>query len=424
MEIQWVMEPILPDYEWIEEFSMRKRKTELDGKLCGVRLDINSPVENGKVVDNPRITEAARLITKYIKEYKMIPVIFCHQGRKNAPDLTSTAKHAELLNAKTPSHIQVLHRSRCLRVKKEFLNSLDVGQAVVLENSRMLDPAFGDWEKNPEEGRKLLASTFDGILSYYILDAFPTAHRSDTTMTPAFQKTQILIGEHFEREHLPINDLRGKVWYGKVMNFGFGGAKLGKVSDIVKLLQNENVYIYLGGVPAQIMLHVLGYPLGKTNETFVLAQGNLEDAKRLATAFGDRISLPFDFNVEFPDHSRRMLNLTKLPSNPSATIIDIGRYTVDSIIEDVNYEFVLAGPLGVVEKGGASTINLISGIHNRGVSVTILGGDSTHLTNKYGLGGIPNFKYLVSGGAALHYIAGNRMKCLEFLRKEYWEAEP
>lgn len=415
------MEPLLPDYDWIENFSIRSRKTELEGKLCGLRVDINSPVENGKVVDNPRINTVARLITKYITEYKMIPVIFCHQGRSGNSDLASTVNHSELLNAQTPSSIQVLHRSRCIRTKKAFLESLDIGQAVVLENSRMPDREVGNWEKTPETGRKLFADTFDGILSYYILDAFPTAHRADTTTTPAFQKTEVLVGEDFEREYESINKLRSKVWYGKITNFGLGGAKLGKVSDIVKLLQNENTYVYLGGVPAQIMLHVLKYPLGKANEAFVASQGNLDNAKKLAAAFADRIVLPFDFNVEFPDRSRRMLNLTQLPSHPTGSIIDIGRYTVDSIIEDVNYEFILAGPLGVVEKGGASTINLISGIHNRGVSVTILGGDSTHLTDKYGLGGIPNFTYLLSGGAALHYIAGNRMATLEYLRTEYWE---
>ena len=417
------MEPILPNYEWIKDLSMRKLKTELDDKLCGLRIDINSPVEGRKVVDNPRISKAARTITKYIDEYRMIPIIFAHQGRIDKDDLTSTIEHAQLINAKTPSHIQVLHSSRCLGAKKEFLESLHVGQALVLENTRMPESDYGNWEKNPEEGRKLFASRFDEILSFYIIDAFPTAHRNDTTMTPHFSKTKVLIGEQLEQEYGPIDDLRTKVWYGKIINFGFGGAKLGKVNDIVKLLQNENTFVYLGGVPAQIMLHVLGYPLGKANEKFVASRGNIEDAKKLAAAFGDRINLPFDFNVEYPDHSRRMLNLTELPAHPNASIIDIGRYTVTSMIEDVNYQFVLAGPMGIVEKGGASTINLISGIHNRGVSVAILGGDSTHLTNKYGLGDIPNFSYLLSGGAALHYIAGNRMIALENIQKRYWESK-
>ena len=97
------MEPILPDYDWIYDFSIRRRKQDLEGKLVGFRFDINSPVgDDAKVVDNPRITTVARYLTKYINEYRCIPIVFCHQGRKGQKDCTSTAKHSELLNAKTP----------------------------------------------------------------------------------------------------------------------------------------------------------------------------------------------------------------------------------------------------------------------------------------------------------------------------------
>ena len=81
MEIDGKVEPILPNYSWINEFSIRKRATELEGKLIGFRFDINSPVdEQGKVLDNPRISTAATHITRYVKDYRCIPILFPVSG--------------------------------------------------------------------------------------------------------------------------------------------------------------------------------------------------------------------------------------------------------------------------------------------------------------------------------------------------------
>ena len=62
-----------------------------------LRIDINSPVVNGKILDNPRFEESAGTI-KYLLDKKAKITIIAHQGRKGDRDFTSLKQHAKILS--------------------------------------------------------------------------------------------------------------------------------------------------------------------------------------------------------------------------------------------------------------------------------------------------------------------------------------
>src|SRR3989344_4206024 len=77
----------------------------LKDKLVLLRIDINSPVVNGKILESPRFKEAAETINELIKNQARI-VILAHQGRKGDKDFLPLDQHAEILSRYCKSKVK------------------------------------------------------------------------------------------------------------------------------------------------------------------------------------------------------------------------------------------------------------------------------------------------------------------------------
>ncbi|MCE7745034.1 MAG: phosphoglycerate kinase [Candidatus Heimdallarchaeota archaeon] len=431
----------------IEEHSFENMKKKNSG-LVGVRVDINSPLSiekfEGKtykrVVKSPRLDVCAETIIR-LTRMGYIPIIFAHQGRltKEGPDESyiSLKSHADLLDGMLHNiHVHFLDDPILTHSEYDFLG-FSPGDAVVLENTRMeMIPDVGPMESSLKEGRKVFNKVFDPILDYYVLDAFPTSHRSNTTMAPVFDNTPIKFGPEFMREFNEISKIRKRLLSAQPIMFGFGGAKFDKLANMKKILERKNVIAFFGGIPAQLLLRAKGYSLGEKNNEFLKNKG-VDGAKELLDIMekGADCYLPIDFTVKIGETGRtiRTLSIEDVAKYDDGYILDIGEHTVNYFINDVilsilstpkghiinninglkefEWLFIQGGPFGKVDEYGLNTLPFIARLLKKDLNITILGGDSAAYMRTGGFGDAINL--ILSGGAALSYLAYGKIKCID-----------
>ncbi len=431
----------------IEENSYEKMTVKKTG-LVGVRVDINSPLSieeiEGKVykrvIKSPRMDVCAETIIR-LSKMGYVPIIFAHQGRytEEGPDESciSLKSHADMLDSMLPNiNVQFLDDPLINLKEFDFLG-LSPGDAVVLENTRMeMIPEIGNMENEIDEGRKIFNKVFDSILDYYILDAFPTSHRANTTMAPVFDNTPILFGPEFIKEYKEINKIKKRLYSAQPLMFGFGGAKFDKLDNMKKILERKNVIAFFGGIPAQLLLRASGVSLGKANDAFLEDKG-IDVAGELLEVMkeGADCYLPIDFTVKIGDKGRtiRTLSIRDVAKYNDGVILDIGEHTIDYFINEIilsflstpkgqilnningirdfEWLFIQAGPFGKIDEYGLNTLPFIARLLKKDLNITILGGDSAAFMRTGGFGDAINL--ILSGGAALTYLAEGKIKCID-----------
>lgn len=170
----------------------------LKGKVVGVRVDINSPLNKGKVMPNERIVAHAKTLAELSKKGARV-VILAHQGRKGDEDCISLKNHLALLEKHVGKKIAFCNE---IYSQKSLLaiSQLKDGELLLLENLRFIDDET-DLEK---KDNKVLAleSSFDA----YVLDAFSVAHRKQASMI-GFKHIPLLAGRVMEKELKGLNSL-------------------------------------------------------------------------------------------------------------------------------------------------------------------------------------------------------------------------
>ncbi|HUT80383.1 MAG TPA: phosphoglycerate kinase [Candidatus Bathyarchaeia archaeon] len=426
-----------------------EKMTKKETGLVGVRVDINSPLSiddiEGKiykrVIKSPRMDVCAETIIR-ITKMGYVPIIFAHQGRysdEEGPDESciSLRSHADMLDSMLPSINVQFQDDPLIRLTEFDFLGLTPGDAVVLENTRMeMIPEIGNMENNFEEGRKIFNKVFDPILDYYILDAFPTSHRVNTTMAPVFDNTPVMFGPEFIKEYIEIYKIKKRLYSAQPLMFGFGGAKFDKLENMKKILSRKNVIAFFGGIPAQLLIRASGLSLGEANNKFLEDKG-IDVAAELLEVLknGADCYLPIDFTVKIGDKGRtiRTLSIRDLAKYNDGVILDIGEHTVDYFINEIilsflsspkgqilnnlngardfEWLFIQAGPFGKVDEYGLNTLPFMARLLKKDLNITILGGDSAAFMRTGGFGDA--ITLILSGGAALSYLAEGKIKCID-----------
>jgi 3-phosphoglycerate kinase len=448
-------------YQKIISENSFEKMTEKKTGLVGIRVDINSPlsvdcIENKvykRVVKSPRMDVCAETIVR-ISKMGYVPIIFAHQGRmtEKGPDdnCISMKSHADLLDSMLPNIDVHFQNNSILSLSEyDFVGFHPGKDAIVLENTRMeINDDVGNMEENVDKGREAFNKLFDSILDYYIVDAFPTSHRASTTMSPTFDNTPVLFGPEFITEFNEIQKIRKRLYSAQPIMFGFGGAKFDKLDNMKKILERKNVVAFFGGIPAQLLMRAKGISLGEANNAFLENRG-MTEAKELLQVMesGADCYLPIDFTVKIgkTDRMIRTLSIADVAKYHDAFILDIGDHTVSYFVNDIilsflstpiahginnnhgltEYEwlFIQAGPFGKVDEYGLNTLPFIVGLLKKDLKITILGGDSAAFMRTSGFGSAVNL--VLSGGAALSYLAQGKIKCIDDnpTFKKYYETK-
>ncbi|MEK6825154.1 MAG: phosphoglycerate kinase [Nanoarchaeota archaeon] len=379
-------------------------------KASLIRIDINSALHNGKILDSPRFFEHAKTITELLRKKAKV-VIIAHQGRSGDADCISLEKHAILLAKHIHHPVQFVPDVFGLKAKKAITNLLS-GQVLLLENIR-----FYSDEKNLGRGNRYPA--FCKLFDLYINDAFSVSHREQGSIVLPPKYLSSMIGRSFEHElkaadHFLKNESQKKV-------FLLGGSKLEDYLPFFKVLHNPHHKILASGVLANAFLASQDIDLGYENG-WLKSKGYQKlypQLKALLQKYSQQIILPVDF--AFGERKRKEMPLAEAPFNEK--IWDIGSTSIALFKEHLTHAnaIFVKGPLGYSENplfsnGTVDILKYISYLTQRKNIYSLLGGG--HLTTTITTYKIPNHfsSISLSGGALMAYLVGKKLPGLEALK--------
>ncbi|MCA9495605.1 MAG: phosphoglycerate kinase, partial [Nanoarchaeota archaeon] len=385
-----------------------------------VRVDINSPIINGEVAQNERITRSAKTIKELSKKGAKV-IVLAHQGRKGKSDCVSLRNHKKLLEDKMNMLIKFFPEVYNPNFSKKF-KSLRNGDVILLENLRFIDDEL-DVEKENNQIIEL-SKLFD----YYVIDAFSVAHRDQTSVS-RISGIPLIAGRAMERELLNLNKIENTK---KPHIFVFGGAK---PDDLIILLEKSLAdgnldKVLLTGIIGELALKIKGYPLGEAKINFLKEHGCLEmekELKDLMKKYAKNFILPLDVAL-FDGKKRIEIKVGELKENKELIdnymIQDIGIRTVNEY-EDILKKagsIYLKGPAGNFEdsnfeRGSKELIRAI--VNSKGFS--FMGGGHTVTAAKM-FNMLKKFSYVsIAGGALVHFLSGKILPGVEVLEKSYDE---
>lgn len=388
------------------------------GKVLLIRIDINSPIVNGKIVDDFRI-RAHSYTLKIASEVGARTVVLAHQGRPGQDDFTSLEVHKPYLEKYLERPIKFIDDVIGPAARKE-IKELSDGEILLLENVRIL--AEEVIEKVPEaQAESLLVRKLAPLGDYFVFDGFAVAHRSQPSVVGFPMVMPSCMGPVFEKELRALSTVFEKRGSGVLLIAG--GAKIpDTLKAIEQLLKNgfvENVAV--GGLVGFVVA-LARYGVANPQLKQVVESGgyipHIEKAKQILSKYGDKVHTPVDFAIS--QNGRMDVDVYSLTQSP----LDIGRLSVIKFKELIEQSEVVifSGPMGYIEdeKFAVGTTELLKAAATRNL---ILGGGHTIMAAEKA--GVLSRVYHVSTGgrAFIQTIGGEEMpavKALLISAKKFW----
>jgi phosphoglycerate kinase len=395
----------MPQFPTLDDADVKNKRVLL-------RVDLNVPMENGKVSDATRIERAAPTITEIADKGGKV-ILLSHFGRPKGVDpsqsLRSVAEAvAEVL--KRP----VAFAEDCIGEKAEAaVAAMKPGDILCLENTRF----HKGEEKNDPDFVAALAKLGD----IWVNDAFSAAHRAHASTEGLGHKLPAYAGRAMQAELDALT--RALEAPERPVAAVVGGAKVSTKLDLLgNLVAKVNVLI-IGGGMANTFLVAQGKNVGKS-----LAERDLANVAReildKAKATACEIVLPVDavvaekFEANAPS---RAVSVDAVGQNDM--ILDIGPRSIEQVISVLarSKTLVWNGPFGAFElepfdNGTVQVAGAAAELTQVGKLVSVAGGgDTVAALNKAGV--TERFTYVsTAGGAFLEWMEGKALPGVEVLR--------
>jgi phosphoglycerate kinase len=370
-----------------------KEIEKLSWKKALVRLDLNVPIKDGKVVDDFRIKKCLPTI-EFLHKKGATVVILAHLGETGKESLAPVALR---LKKYIPT-LQFISSPILSDETENEIKKLKKGSIVLLQNVRM------------EPGEKNNAPSFARALSrygdFYVNDAFSVCHRAHASVIGITKYLDGYAGLQLIEE---IKNLSLAFNPEHPFLFMLGGAKFETKIPLIKKFVRDADYTFVSGALSSNFFRAKGFEIGKslidTADHFQI--DSLVKQKSFL--------LPIDLEVAIGNKHRFVK-----PDEVSAeeTIVDIGSKTVEllkSMIE--KSKFILwNGPLGKYEDGfGGATEEILKFISKTKVKNVIGGGDTVALISKLKLEDKLGF-ISTGGGATLEFLAKGTLPGIKVLK--------
>jgi phosphoglycerate kinase len=387
-------------------------RADLRGKRVLVRVDLNVPMEHGKVADATRIERVAPTISEIADKGGKV-ILLSHLGRPKGPDPAQSLRPvvqavAEII--KRP----VAFAPDCIGPQAEAaVAALKPGDILCLENTRFHrgeeknDPAFVD----------ALAKLGD----VWVNDAFSAAHRAHASTEGLGHRLPAYAGRSMQAELDALT--RALETPQRPLAAIVGGAKISTKLDLLGNLIAKVDALIIGGGMANTFLAAEGKPIGKS-----LAERDLvATARDIMAKAADRhreIVLPVDAVVaqEFAAHApSRVVSVDAVDGGDM--ILDIGPRSIEHAISVLARMKTLVwnGPFGAFElepfdTGTIEAAEAAAELTQAGKLVSVAGGgDTVAALNKAGV--TDRFTYVsTAGGAFLEWLEGKALPGIEVLR--------
>ena len=391
---------------------MRSIKDELilNEKKILLRLDLNVPLDNGKITDTTRIDKIIPTINFLLKNNAKI-IILSHIGRPNGKIVNklSLKPVCEDLKDKINENVKLITKNPREIKKTDLFNNQDE-KVIMLENLRF----YEEEEENNNKFAKHLASLAD----IYVNEAFSCCHRAHASI---FEITKFLpsyAGLQLNIEINALNKVTSEIK--KPITCIIGGSKISSKINIIKNLIPKFDNIIIVGAMANNILKYKGHNIGKS-----IQEDNcdkiIEEIFSLSIQENCKIIYPEDVTIgKNLNGSAEIKELNNIFEDE--LILDIGPKSIKNInnIIEKSSTILWNGPAGyfenpnfakgsleivkkIIEKNKANTIYSVAG-----------GGDTVALLNS--VGAVNNFDFVsTAGGAFLEYLEGKELPGIKAL---------
>jgi phosphoglycerate kinase len=387
-------------------------EADLGGKRVLLRVDLNVPMEGGKVSDRTRLERVAPTIAEIADKGGKV-VLLSHFGRPKGRNPKDSLKPvADALAA-------VLHRpvgfaDDCIRAAAQAaVNAMNGGDIVCLEDTRF----HAGEERNDPEFIEALAALGD----IWVNDAFSAAHRAHASTEGLGRKLPAYAGRNMQVE---LDALASALLSPqRPLAAIVGGAKVSTKLDLIGNLLAKVDALIIGGAMANTFLAAQGQPVGKSlceHDLVATALDTLGKAK----ARGCEIVLPVDAVVtkEFKAHAPSQV-VPVDAVGADEMIVDIGPRSIEHVVSVLarTKTLIWNGPFGAFEmepfdNGTVEVAEAAAELTQAGNLVSIAGGgDTVAALNAAGAG--KRFTYIsTAGGAFLEWMEGKALPGVEVLR--------
>ncbi len=375
---------------------------DLDGKIVLTRVDINVPVDDGKVTDATRIQRIVPTINDILSRGGK-PVLLAHFGRpkgKPVPELS--------LRVTLPALEAALERSVTFmeRPSRDALEAAPSDAVILVENTRFTPME----EKNDPQMAQFLA----GLGDVYVNDAFSAAHRAHASTEGIAHHLPSAAGRLMEAELRALEAALGSPERPVVAVVG--GAKVSTKLDLLANLVRKVDTLVIGGGMANTFLAAQGMDVGKS-----LAEHDMTDTAKNILARAQEaacdILLPVDVVVAREFKAGAASETLPADACPrDAMILDAGPESVARMTGafEAAKTLIWNGPLGAFEIepfDAATNAAALSAaeLTDAGRLVSVAGGgDTLAALNKAGVA--ERFTYVsTAGGAFLEWMEGKTL---------------
>ena len=383
------------------------------GRRVLVRVDLNVPMEDGKVTDATRIDRILPTIRELSDRGGRV-ILLAHFGRpKNGPDEANSLRPIATVlgeHLKRP----VAFASDCIGdVAEKAVAAMKDGDVLLLENTR--------FHKGEEKNDPAVVEAMAKLGDAYVNDAFSAAHRAHASTEGLAHRLPAYAGRTMQAELEALDRALGNPK--KPVAAIVGGAKVSTKLDLLGNLVRKVDILLIGGGMANTFLAARGVKVGKSLCEHDLV-GTAREIEAKAKAAGCEIVLPTDALLakEFKAHApHRIDDVTHV--HDDEMILDIGPKSVAHVETFLQAAKTLVwnGPFGAFElppfdTGTVAVAHKTAELTKTGRLVSIAGGgDTVAALNQ--AGSADDFTYIsTAGGAFLEWMEGKALPGVEALK--------
>ena len=376
----------------------------LNNKKILLRLDLNVPLDKGKITDTTRIDKILPTLNFLIKEKAKI-IILSHVGRPKGKIVKELSLEPirEELQKKLNKNVKLLTENIKEIKNKNFFDKYNE-EILILENIRF----YSEEENNDTNFAKHLSYLGD----IYVNDAFSCSHRAHASIHQIPKFLPSFSGLQLDLEVDALTKITSKII--RPITCIIGGSKIStKINVFKNLITKFDNIIVVGGM-ANNFIEFFGNNVGKSIKE---KDCNLilEEIISLAKKKECKIIFPEDVIVSNNlNGSPQKKDLNEISTDEM--ILDIGPKTIEKIINiiDKSKTILWNGPAGYFENPNFSNGSIQIAkkiIENNKINKIFSvagGGDTVSLLNN--MNAVDSFNFVsTAGGAFLEYLEGKNL---------------
>lgn len=379
---------------------------DLTGKRVLVRVDLNVPMQDGKITDDTRLQAAKQTILDLAGKNAAV-IVLAHFDRPKGKVVPSMS-----LQQVADGLATVLGRS------VEFMSD-EIGPAAAAR-TRALAPGYIMLAENmrfypgEEANDPAFVQPLATLGDIYVNDAFSAAHRAHASTEGLAHVLPAYAGRTMEAELKALDAALGNPAH--PVAAVVGGAKVSSKLDVLNHLVSKVDHLIIGGGMANTFLAARGINVGKSlceHDLATTALGILEKAE----AAHCTVHLPYDVVVakEFSANAEnRTVNIHEVAADEM--ILDVGPEAVEALgdVLKICKTLVWNGPMGAFEltpfdRATVALAQTAAALTQSGTLLSVAGGGDT-VAALHHAGVADKFTFIsTAGGAFLEWMEGKEL---------------